>query len=158
MKKALYPGSFDPVTHGHVDVIRRAVKIFDGLILAVANNPTKKPLFSLDERVEMIKSVTSNIEGIEIDTFDGLLVDFVAHKKASVVVRGLRSMSDFEYEFQMALTNRKLCSSVETIFMMPSESYSYLSSKLIKEAAALGANIKAFVPVFVAKAVKEKLG
>ncbi|MDP8262584.1 MAG: pantetheine-phosphate adenylyltransferase [Candidatus Ancaeobacter aquaticus] len=157
MKKALYPGSFDPVTHGHVDVIRRAVKIFDGLILAVANNPTKKPLFSLDERVEMIKSVTSNIEGIEIDTFDGLLVDFVAHKKASVVVRGLRSMSDFEYEFQMALTNRKLSEEIETIFLMSGEQYSYMSSRAIKEIAELGGDVSKFVPAEVAEKLLAKI-
>lgn len=154
---AIYPGSFDPVTYGHLDIIKRAVKIFDKVIVAVAHNSEKEPLFSIPERVELLKKATKGIKGIEVDDFHGLVVDYVRSKNARVVVRGLRMISDFEYEFQMALTNRKLTDDVETIFMMPSEAYSYLSSKLIKEAASLGANLKGFVPGFVEKAIKAKL-
>lgn len=158
MKKiAIYPGSFDPVTFGHLDIIKRALKIFDKVIVAVAHNTDKKPLFDTSERVALLKKTLKGLKGVEIDDFDSLVVDYVKRKKATVVIRGLRMISDFEYEFQMALTNRKLSSSVETIFMMPSESYSYLSSKLIKEAANLGANLKGFVPHFVEKAIKKKL-
>ena len=155
---AIYPGSFDPVTYGHLDIIKRAVKIFDKVIVAVAHNSEKEPLFSVPERVELLKKATKGVKGIEIDDFHGLVVDYVRRKNARVVVRGLRMISDFEYEFQMALTNRKLTDDVETIFMMPSEAYSYLSSKLIKEAASLGANLKGFVPGFVEKAIKSKMG
>ena len=154
---AIYPGSFDPVTYGHLDIIKRAVKIFDKVIVAVAHNNEKDPLFSVPERVELLKKATKGIKGIEVDDFHGLVVDYVRRKNARVVVRGLRMISDFEYEFQMALTNRKLTDDVETIFMMPSEAYSYLSSKLIKEVASLGANLKGFVPGFVEKAIKSKL-
>lgn len=154
---AIYPGSFDPVTYGHLDIIKRAVKIFDKVIVAVAHNSEKDPLFSVSERVELLKKATKGVKGIEVDDFHGLVVDYVRRKNARVVVRGLRMISDFEYEFQMALTNRKLTDDVETIFMMPSEAYSYLSSKLIKEAASLGANLKGFVPGFVEKAIKAKL-
>lgn len=154
---AIYPGSFDPVTYGHLDIIKRAVKIFDKVIVAVAHNSEKDPLFSVPERVELLKKATKAIKGVKIDDFHGLVVDYVKSKKLRVVIRGLRMISDFEYEFQMALTNRKLSTDVETIFMMPSEAYSYLSSKLIKEAASLGANLKGFVPSFVEKAIKAKL-
>ena len=154
---AIYPGSFDPVTYGHLDIIKRAVKIFDKVIVAVAHNNEKDPLFSVSERVELLKKATKGIKGIEVDDFHGLVVDYVRRKNARVVVRGLRMISDFEYEFQMALTNRKLTDDVETIFMMPSEAYSYLSSKLIKEIASLGANLKGFVPGFVEKAIKSKM-
>lgn len=154
---AIYPGSFDPITYGHLDIIKRAVKVFDKVIVAVAHDSEKDPLFSVLERVELLKKATSTIKGVEIDDFHGLVVDYVKRKNLRVVIRGLRMISDFEYEFQMALTNRKLSKEVETVFMMPSESYSYLSSKLIKEAASLGANLKGFVPVFVEKAIKSKL-
>jgi pantetheine-phosphate adenylyltransferase len=154
---AIYPGSFDPVTYGHLDIIKRAVRIFDKVIVAVAHNSEKDPLFSVSERVELLKKATGNIKGVEIDDFHGLVVDYVKSKGTKVVIRGIRMISDFEYEFQMALTNRKLSEDVETIFMMPSESYSYLSSKLIKEAASLGANLKGFVPGFVEKAIKLKM-
>ena len=154
---AIYPGSFDPVTYGHLDIIKRAIKIFDKVIVAVAHNSEKDPLFSVVERVELLRKATGSIKGVQIDDFHGLVVDYVKSKKARVVIRGLRMISDFEYEFQMALTNRKLSKDVETIFMMPSEAYSYLSSKLIKEAAVLGANLKGFVPGFVEKAIKAKL-
>ena len=158
MKKiAVYPGSFDPVTNGHLDIIKRALKIFDKVIIAVAHNSDKKPLFDVFERVQMLKKALKGVKGAEIDDFDSLVVDYVKRKKSNVVIRGLRMISDFEYEFQMALTNRKLSSDVETIFMMPSETYSYLSSKLIKEAAGLGANLKGLVPHFIEKAIKDKL-
>jgi len=155
--KAVYPGTFDPVTYGHIDLIKRAVKIFDTVIIAVARNADKGPLFTAQERVSMLKEATRGIKGVVIEDFDGLVVDYVRKKGSSVMIRGLRMISDFEYEFQMTLTNRKLAQDIETIFMMPSESYSYLSSKLIKEAFALGADVKAFVPGFVTKALAKKL-
>ena len=159
MKKiVVYPGSFDPVTYGHIDIIKRALKISDKVVVAVAHNTEKEPLFDIAERVGLLKRALKGIKDVEVDDFDGLVVDYVRKKKAHVVIRGLRMISDFEYEFQMALTNRKLAANVETIFMMPSEQYSYLSSKLIKEAASLGANLKGFVPRFVEKKIKEKLG
>jgi pantetheine-phosphate adenylyltransferase len=154
---AIYPGSFDPITYGHLDIIKRAVKIFDKVIVAVAHNSEKDPLFDISERVEFLKKATKDIKGVEIDDFHGLVVDYVKSKKARIIIRGLRMISDFEYEFQMALTNRKLSEDFETIFLMPSEAYSYLSSKLIKEVAGLGANLKGFVPGFVEKAIKAKL-
>lgn len=155
--KAVYPGTFDPVTYGHIDLIKRALKIFDTVIIAVANNADKGPLFSAEERVAMLKKATKGMKGVIIEDFDGLAVNYVRGKGSVVMVRGLRMLSDFEYEFQMTLTNRKLAPDIETIFMMPSESYSYLSSKLIKEAFALGADVKSFVPSFVAKALSQKL-
>lgn len=153
----IYPGSFDPITYGHLDIIKRAIKVFDKVIVAVAHDAEKEPLLDVSERVELLKRAVKGIRGVEVDDFKGLVVDYVKKRKTSVVIRGLRMISDFEYEFQMALTNRKLASDIETIFMMPSESYSYLSSKLIKEAASLGANLKGFVPGFVEKKIKEKL-
>ncbi|MDP2943510.1 MAG: pantetheine-phosphate adenylyltransferase [Candidatus Omnitrophota bacterium] len=155
--KAVYPGTFDPVTYGHIDLIKRAVKIFDTVIIAVARNADKGPLFTAQERVSMLKEATKGIRGVVIEDFDGLVVNYVRKKGSSVMIRGLRMISDFEYEFQMTLTNRKLAQDIETIFMMPSESYCYLSSKLIKEAFALGADVKAFVPGFVTKALAKKL-
>lgn len=158
MKKiAVYPGSFDPVTYGHLDIIKRGLKIFDEVIVAVAHNVEKDPVFDVSERVELLKRSLKGVKRVKVDDFNGLVIDYVKKKKTIVVIRGLRMISDFEYEFQMALTNRKLSNYIETIFMMPSESYSYLSSKLIKEAASLGANLKGFVPHFVEKAIKEKL-
>jgi pantetheine-phosphate adenylyltransferase len=154
---AVYPGTFDPITYGHIDLIKRAQEIFPELIVAVAHNPHKKPLFSLEERVAMLKKATAGLKGIEISSFDGLVVDFARKRKSKVLIRGLRMISDFEYEFQMALTNRKLSADIETIFLMPQESYSYLSSKLLKEAASLGADLSSFVPDFVEKALKQKL-
>ncbi|MFA5147669.1 MAG: pantetheine-phosphate adenylyltransferase [Candidatus Omnitrophota bacterium] len=156
-KKAVYPGTFDPVTYGHIDLIKRALKIFDTVVIAVAHNADKMPLFSVDERMAMLRQATKGMRGVVIESFDGLAVDYVRRKGSVVMVRGLRMLSDFEYEFQMALTNRKFAQDIETIFMMPSESYSYLSSKLIKEAFALGANVRDFVPPFVAKALTRKL-
>ena len=156
-KIVIYPGSFDPITYGHLDIIKRAIKVFDKVIVAVAYDAEKEPLLDVSERVELLKQAVKGLRGVEVDDFKGLVVDYVKKKNASVVIRGLRMISDFEYEFQMALTNRKLASDIETIFMMPSESYSYLSSKLIKEIASLGANLKGFVPGFVEKKIKEKL-
>ena len=154
---AVYPGTFDPVTYGHIDLIKRAQEIFPKVIVAVAHNPHKNPLFSVKERVAMLRRATKNLKGIEVLEFEGLVVDYARKHKAKVLIRGLRMVSDFEYEFQMALTNRKLAADIETIFLMPHESYSYLSSKLLKEAASLGADLSSFVPDFVGKALKEKL-
>ena len=155
--KAVYPGTFDPVTYGHIDLIKRALKIFDTVVIAVAHSEDKSPLFSAEERIAMLKKATRGMRGVRIEEFDGLAVDYVRSKGSAVMVRGMRMLSDFEYEFQMALTNRKLAQDIETIFMLPSESYSYLSSKLIKEAFALGADVKSFEPSFVAKALAQKL-
>ncbi|MFA5200099.1 MAG: pantetheine-phosphate adenylyltransferase [Candidatus Omnitrophota bacterium] len=154
---ALYPGTFDPVTNGHIDLICRAHEIFGEVIVAVARNTHKKPIFSVAERVAMLEKATAGMAGVSVTHFDGLVVDFAHKIRAKVIVRGLRMLSDFEYEFQMALTNRKLSSDIETIFLMPHESYSYLSAKLIKEAASLGADLSSFVPDFVGKALKRRL-
>ncbi|MFH1269487.1 MAG: pantetheine-phosphate adenylyltransferase [Candidatus Omnitrophota bacterium] len=156
-QKAIYPGSFDPVTYGHIDLIKRAQDIFSEVIVAVAHNPQKKPLFSVKERVGMLKEATKEMKDIVVDEFDGLVIDYARRQKARVLIRGLRMISDFEYEFQMALTNRKLNPDIETIFLMPHESYSYLSSKLLKEAASLGADLSFFIPDFVEKELKKKL-
>lgn len=154
---ALYPGTFDPVTNGHIDLICRAREIFSDVIVAVAHNPQKKPVFSVGQRMSMLKQAISGMDGVTVTHFNGLVVDFAHKMKAKVLIRGVRMFSDFEYEFQMALTNRKLSSDIETIFLMPHESYSYLSAKLIKEAAALGADLSSFVPNFVASALQKKL-
>jgi len=156
-QRAIYPGTFDPVTYGHIDLIKRAQEIFSELTVAVAHNPQKKPLFSVKERVGMLKKATQDLKGITIDDFDGLVIDYARRQKAKVLIRGLRMISDFEYEFQMALTNRKLDPHIETIFLMPQESYSYLSAKLLKEAASLGADLSCFIPDFVEEALKKKL-
>ena len=155
--RAVYPGTFDPVTYGHIDLIKRATTIFDEVIVAVAHNPSKAPLFSVAERVRFLQLATRSLRGVVIDHFDELVVDYARRKKVRVMIRGLRMLSDFEYEFQMALTIRKLSSKVETIFMMPSESYAYVSSRLLKEAGAYGANLSAFVPPVVASAMRRKL-
>lgn len=156
-QKALYPGSFDPVTYGHLDLIQRAKHIFPDLIVAVAHNPHKQPLFLVKERVAMLKQATGKISDLIIADFDGLVVDYCRKNKINVIIRGLRMLSDFEYEFQMALTNRKLADDIETIFLMPHESYSYISSRLLREAASLGADLSSFIPPFVEKALKEKM-
>lgn len=155
--RAIYPGTFDPVTYGHIDLIKRARRIFDQVVVAVAHNPGKGPLFTVEERVAMLRRATRSISGVVIDHFDSLAVDYVRRKDARVMLRGLRMLSDFEYEFQMALTNRKLSDHVETIFMMPSESYAYVSARLIKEAGVLGADLSAFAPPYVAAALRRKL-
>ena len=156
-QKAIYPGSFDPVTYGHIDLIKRAGEVFSEVTVAVAHNPHKKPLFSVKERVEMMKKATAGLPGVSVCDFDGLVVDFAHRKKARVLIRGLRMLSDFEYEFQMALTNRKLAVDIETIFLMPSEHYSYISSKLLKETAELGADLSAFLPSFVEEKLKKRI-
>ena len=156
-QKAIYPGSFDPVTYGHIDLIKRAQEIFSEVTVAVAHNPQKNPLFSVKERVDMLKKATAGLKGITIDDFDCLVIDYARKNKAKVLIRGLRMISDFEYEFQMALTNRKLNPHIETIFLMPQESFSYFSSKLLKKATSLGADLSSFVPDFVEEALQKKL-
>ncbi|HEY4283766.1 MAG TPA: pantetheine-phosphate adenylyltransferase [Chthoniobacterales bacterium] len=156
MRRAIYPGSFDPVTNGHLDVIGRARKLFDEVIIAVAHNVEKEPLFSLEERVKLLQDALGDEAGIRIDHFEGLLVDFALARKAGAVIRGLRAVSDFEFEFQMALMNRKLQATVETIFLMPKEEYTYLSSRLVKEIARLGGDVSQFVPAVVARALGKK--
>jgi pantetheine-phosphate adenylyltransferase len=156
-KKAIYPGSFDPVTFGHIDLIKRALGIFEEVIVAVAHNSDKKPIFSVKERLQMLKDVVKDFDNVTVEDFDGLVVDFARKKNVNVIIRGLRMISDFEYEFQMALTNRRLSTDIETIFLMPSEQYSFLSSRLLKEAAGLGADLSSFVPAAVEQALKERL-
>lgn len=154
-KKAVYPGTFDPFTYGHMDVLDRAARIFQSVTISVAENTAKKTLFSLDERIEMIrKSVKSR--SIRIQCFDGLLVDHAARIKAGIIIRGLRAISDFEYEFQMALTNRKIAPEIETVFLMPNERYSYISSTFVKEIARYGGEVSAFVPPVVRRMLKKK--
>ncbi len=154
---AIYPGSFDPVTYGHLDLIKRAKRIFSVVIVAVAKNVNKKTLFNLEERVAMLKEATKGMNGVKVEAFEGLVIDYARLKKVNVLIRGLRMISDFEYELQMALTNRRLEETIETVFLMPSEGHSFLSSTLLKEAASLGANISSFVPKFVEKRLKERL-
>jgi pantetheine-phosphate adenylyltransferase len=156
MRRAIYPGSFDPVTNGHLDVIERARKLFDEVIVAVAHNDEKQPLFSLRERLDLLGDTAGRIDNVRIAEFEGLLVEFANAEKAGAVIRGLRAVSDFEFEFQMALMNRKLDAAVETIFLMPKEEYTYLSSRIVKEIARLGGNISSFVPACVAKALSRK--
>ena len=156
MRRAVYPGSFDPVTNGHLDVIERARKLFDEVIVAVAHNDEKQALFSLEERLQFLRYSIGKIDMVRIAQFDGLLVEFATAQKASAVIRGLRAVSDFEFEFQMALMNRKLEAGVETIFLMPKEEYTYLSSRIIKEIARLGGDVSSFVPPVVSKALVRK--
>jgi pantetheine-phosphate adenylyltransferase len=143
---AVYPGSFDPVTNGHLDIIRRGSRLFDRVVVAILRNPEKKPQFALAERRKILIKATAGIANVSVDSFDGLLVEYARRRGARVIVRGLRALSDFEYEFQMALMNRRLDSSIETVFMMPSEAYSYLSSRLVKEVARLGGSVSGLVP------------
>ena len=157
-KTAIYPGFFDPITNGHLSVIARARKIFDKLIIAILNNPHKAPLFSVEERIDMIKRSVKGDEKIEVDFFDGLLVDYAIKKNSNVVVRGLRALSDFEYEFQMALMNRKLNRHVQSIFLMTDYKWFYTSSTIIKEAASFGGDISGLVPAVVSRKLKEKFG
>ncbi len=153
----VYPGTFDPITFGHLDLIKRARTVFDHVVVAVAENSHKKPVFSLPERIEMVKQAVDGIEGVKIESFNGLVVNYARVKGINKIMRGIRMISDFEYEFQMALTNRKLAKDIETVFLMPSEDYSYLSSTLLKEAACLGADLSGFVPPFVEKKLREKV-
>ena len=156
MKISIYPGSFDPITNGHIDIIERASKISDKLIVSVLNNGEKKSLFTIDERVEMIKDSTKHFQNVEVDSFDGLLVDYAKKKDASIVIRGLRAVTDFEYELQLAQTNRELYNKVETVFLLTSIQYSYLSSSIVKQVAAENGDISKFVTSFVANKLKKK--
>jgi pantetheine-phosphate adenylyltransferase len=155
-KRAVYPGMFDPVHNGHIDLIRRSLRIFDELIVAVVANPSKSPLFTVAQRLEMIQEATDDLGNFRIVSFDGLLIDLVARERADCIVRGLRAVSDFEYEFQMALMNRKLSDTVETVFLMPHERYTYISSRLIKEVASFGTSVAGMVPPGVDKRLTEK--
>jgi len=154
---AVYPGSFDPLTNGHVDIILRGARLFDRIIVAILVNAEKKPLFSMAERVEIAREVFRTQSNVEVDTFDGLLVDYVARRGAQVIVRGLRAVSDFEFEFQMALMNQKLDSRIDTVFMMPAEQYTYISSRLIKEVFSLGGRVSGLVPDLVEQRLRQKV-
>jgi pantetheine-phosphate adenylyltransferase len=154
---AIYPGSFDPVTHGHLDLISRSAKIFDRLVVAVLRNMEKDPLFEVSERLEMLREVTRAWPNVEVDVFEGLLMDYARQKNAQVVLRGIRAISDYEFELQMALMNRKLEPKIETVFMMPAEAYSYLSSRLVREIAQLGGSVKDLVPPVVEERLKTKV-
>lgn len=153
MRTAIYPGSFDPLTNGHLDVIERAVKLFDRVVVAVASNESKQPLFGLEERLELVRQSIRHLPNVEADSFDCLLVDYVERRSAQAIVRGLRAVSDFEFEFQLALMNRKLNERVETIFMMPRDTYTFLSSRMVKEIAQLGGTVSPFVPPHVEAAL-----
>ena len=157
MRIAIYPGSFDPMTNGHLDVVQRAAKLFDRVIVAVAKNEGKYPLFTQAERVALVRQAVADLPNVTADSFDGLLVEYVAAKKARAIVRGLRAVSDFEFEFQLALMNRKLDENIETIFMMPKDTYTFLSSRIVKEIARLGGDVRQFVPPNVQVALKKKL-
>ena len=157
MRTVIYPGSFDPLTNGHLDVVERASKLFDRVIVAVAANADKQPMFTQAERKRQITAAVKPMKNVEVAAFQGLLVDFAEAHQAQAIIRGLRAVSDFEFEFQLALMNRKLKKEIETIFMMPRESYTFLSSRLVKEIAGLGGEIGAFVPVNVERALKRKL-
>jgi len=157
MSIAVYPGSFDPLTNGHLDVIKRGAKVFDHLIVAVSDNPAKQALFTREERVDMIKEVTRGLKNTSAEWFEGLLVEYVRRKKAGMILRGIRTISDFEYEYQMAMTNRTFAADIETVFVMTHEEYSFVSSRLIKEAASLGGDVSTFVPKEVEKVLKKKL-
>ena len=156
MRRAIYPGSFDPITAGHLDVIHRAARLFDELIVAVAFNDQKQSMFTAEERMALIRENTARVGNIRVASFDTLLVEFARRENAVAVVRGLRAVSDFEFEFQMALMNRKLEPAIETIFLTPREEYTYLSSRIVKEIARLGGNVESFVPPSVARALREK--
>lgn len=153
---AIYPGSFDPVTNGHLDLIERGAKIFDRLSVAVLHNQDKRPLFTVEERVEMLREVTRRWSNVDVDVFDGLLVEYAERRGAQVLLRGIRAISDYEYELQMALMNRKLAAGIETVFMMPAEAYSYLSSRLVKEVFNLGGDISQLVPPVVIERLRAK--
>lgn len=155
---AIYPGSFDPVTNGHLDIVERGLKLFDRIIVAIMHNPVKKGLFTIEERVQMLESVLKKFPNVEIDTFDGLTVEYANKRKANGILRGLRALSDFEYEFQMALMNRKLNREVQTVFLMTGLRWIYTSSSIIKEAAQFGGNINGMVPPLVQRKIKEKYG
>lgn len=157
MKIAIYPGTFDPITYGHIDIIERATVLFDQVIVAIAQNPSKKPMFSVAERKDMIAAATNKHQNVVIDSFEGLVVNYVQSKNATAIIRGLRAISDFEYELQMALMNRKLKEKVITVFLMPHEKYVYLNSSIVKEVASLGGNVSHLVPSVVQEALKRKI-
>jgi pantetheine-phosphate adenylyltransferase len=157
MRTAIYPGSFDPLTNGHLDVVQRATKLFDRVIVAVAKSESKQPLFTLEERADLATRALRHLPSVEVDWFEGLLVEYVERRAAQAVVRGLRAISDFEFEFQMALMNRKLNERIETIFMMPKDTYTFLSSRIVKEIARLGGDVSPFVPAHVQTALMGKL-
>lgn len=161
MRRAIYPGSFDPVTNGHLDIIERGCKLFDEIIIGILVNPDKQPFFTVDERHEMLTEVVKSISQggctLRVDSFSGLLVNYAVAQEADVIVRGIRAISDYEYELQMALMNRRLAPSVETVFMMPAETYSYVSSRLVKEVFQLGGTVTGLVPPLIEKRMKEKL-
>lgn len=156
MRTIIYPGSFDPITNGHLDLVDRASRLFDHVIVAVAGSESKNPLFGIEERCELARRAVPHLPNVGIDRFDGLLVDYVRREGGHAVLRGLRAVSDFEFEFQLALMNRKLDAAVETIFMMPTESWTFLSSRIVKEIARLGGDIRSFVPVHVAEALRRR--
>ncbi len=157
MRRAIYPGSFDPITNGHLDVIERGRRLFDEIIVAVLVNAEKKPFFNFDERIEIIRAVVANCPEVKVDTFNGLLVNYAQAKQADCIIRGIRAISDYEYELQMALMNRRLASNIETVFMMAAEPYSYLSSRLVKEVFMLNGSINGLVPELVEQKMKEKI-
>ncbi len=156
MKRAVYPGSFDPITLGHLDIVERASRLFDEVIVAVARREEKNPLFSWEERIELARQATTGMERVRVEGFDGLLVDFVRSRDACAIIRGLRAVMDFDYEFQMTLTNRKLASELETVFFLPSEKYFYLSSSLVRELARARGELSCFAPPVVVEALKRK--
>jgi pantetheine-phosphate adenylyltransferase len=158
MRTAIYPGSFDPLTNGHLDIIQRAARLFDRVIVAVAQNEGKQPLFSLKDRLSLVQQSLGEFPNVQADSFDTLLVDYAVKQKGQAIIRGMRAVSDFEFEFQLALMNRKLNGSVETIFMMPRETYTFLSSRIVKEIARLGGNVECFVPPHVRAALTRKFG
>jgi len=156
MRKVIYPGTFDPVTYGHIDLVKRAINLFDAVAVTVAINPTKEPLFTVDERLAMLEDSLKDFENVTVDSFDGLIVDHAKQVGASGILRGLRAVSDFEFEFQMALWNRKLANDLATVFLMPHEKYTYLNSTIIRNLASLHSDVSEFVPPVVAQALKEK--
>lgn len=157
MTIAIYPGTFDPITNGHIDILERAIKLFDKVIITIARNSAKNPLFTDNERLELIRAVTKNYPQVEVDSFEGLLVEYAKKKKATAMVRGLRAISDFEYEFQMALMNRALNGELETVFLMPNEKYTYLNSSIVREISTLHGDVSGFVPPAVRKALEAKM-